>query len=62
MCVIFVIDTVNKNEFVPSIEERLRVEALITIIMNFKGDDIEGYYDMVSKIDGRGLYSYTPNS
>lgn len=43
MHVIFVTDTVNENNLVVPIEERLGVEALATVIMNFDSDSTDEY-------------------
>lgn len=49
---------VNKDELITLIEERLRVEDLAVIIMNFQSDGIEGYGKMVITLEGKGSYSY----
>lgn len=58
MYALSVIDTVEKDALVAPIEERLRFEVLTIVIMNFKGDDINGYEEMVSMLDGRGSHNF----
>lgn len=45
---VFVIDIVDDAVVAMPIEDRLRVEALITVIMNFDSDGIDEYDEMVS--------------
>lgn len=40
MLVIFVIDIFDEDDLVASIEERLIIEALVEVFVNFEGDDI----------------------
>lgn len=56
------IDTVDRDDLVALIKERLRVKALMIDIMNFKGDDIELYDEMVNIINSRGTYIYALRS
>lgn len=58
MHAISVIDIVNKDDLVAPIEVRLRVEAFTVVIMNFEGDDIGDYDEIVNTIKVRGLYTY----
>ena len=48
------------NSFEPQIEERLRVEALATVIINFGNDCIEEYDSLVTALD-RGDVRFKPN-
>lgn len=41
------------------IEEKLGVEVLTTVIMNFDSDVIEKYNEMIGALYGRGSYTYT---
>lgn len=59
MCMISIIDTVNKDSLVSPIEERLRSKALGAVIMNFDVDDINGYDKVVSALIGLGSYTCT---
>lgn len=52
------IDTVDEDALTVPIKERLEVEALGAVIMNFDNDDIKEYYEMVSALYDRGSYSY----
>ncbi|MCD9646287.1 hypothetical protein HAX54_036016, partial [Datura stramonium] len=40
----------DKRLLVP-LEERLSIETLRSILMNFDGDDVQGYTDMVNGIE-----------
>lgn len=51
-------DTIDNNALAVPIEERLRVEPLVTVIMNFDSDGIEEYDVWTSSLYGRGSYSY----
>ncbi|XP_055835124.1 uncharacterized protein LOC129903601 [Solanum dulcamara] len=42
------------------IEERFAVEPLAAVIMNFNDDDIKGYDESVSALQGVGSHSYSP--
>lgn len=42
------------------IEERLGVNALAAVIMNFQSDGIAKYDEMVHALDGRVSYRYSP--
>lgn len=61
MFVISVMDTIDEDELVVFIEERLGVEARVAVIMNFNNDGINEYDEMVNAHFGSGLYTYTPN-
>lgn len=54
MCVVSMIDKVNKYALVALIEKSLRIEALVSVIMNFEGGHIDGYDKLVSTFDSRG--------
>lgn len=58
--VIFVIDTVSEDVLVTPIEESLGAMTLAAIILNFESDDTGSYDEMVSALNGRGPYNYTP--
>lgn len=62
MHVISMIDTVDDDELVASSEERLGVEALTTIIINFKGDNIDGYVEMASILSILVCYTFAPKN
>ncbi|XP_055826378.1 uncharacterized protein LOC129894752 [Solanum dulcamara] len=42
------------------IKERLAVEPLVAIIMNFKGDNIERYDESINALQGVGSHTYDP--
>lgn len=42
------------------VEERLGVELLTTIVINFSKDDIGGYDDSVHSVQGKGPRHFTP--
>ena len=54
------IDTVDDIEVVVAIEERLGVESLAVVIMNFEDDGIADYNEMVGALAGRAAYAYAP--
>lgn len=54
MCVIFVIDIVNDDDLASPINERLGVDTLTVVIMNFKSDDNDYFDDMVSSLKSWG--------
>lgn len=54
------IDTIYEDEIVVYIEERLGVEALIAVIINFDCVVIDEYDEMVSAFIGSGSYNYVP--
>lgn len=58
------IDTINGkvDAVTVPIEERLGVEALVEVIMNFASYGIEKYDEMVGALCGRVSYSYAPNN
>lgn len=58
--VISVIDTIDEGELVLPIEERLIVEALTAVIINFNSDGINEYGEIVSSLIGRGSCTYAP--
>lgn len=43
-----------------SIKERLRVRELVPAVINFEGDDINEYDDMVSVPAILGSYTFSP--
>lgn len=60
--VVSVIDSVDEDDLIEPIEERLCVEALATVIINFYREGINDYNKMVSALIGSGSYSYTPKT
>lgn len=46
------IDKVYKKSFRVLVKKKIRVEALVMVIINFEGDE------MVSTLNGRGSYFY----
>lgn len=48
--VISMIDTIDEDALIVPIKERLGVEAVAVIIINFEGDDIDGYDEIVSAL------------
>ncbi|XP_070052838.1 uncharacterized protein [Nicotiana tomentosiformis] len=56
------IDVVDKVEdaIEMRMEEECLGEALTTILVNFDGEDIEGYMESVNALEGRGSYTYAP--
>ncbi|XP_070040972.1 uncharacterized protein [Nicotiana tomentosiformis] len=59
---IFVIDVIEVVEDAVEVnmEEECLAEALSAIVMNFDGEDIEGYVEMVNALEGMGSYIYAP--
>lgn len=47
---ILVIDMIDDNALIAPIEERFVVEALATVIMNFEGNDIDMYDEIVENL------------
>lgn len=60
MRVVFVIDNIDENALVTSIMERLFVELLVAVILNFDSNGIDEHNEMVSVLVGRGSYTYAP--
>lgn len=56
---ISVIDTINKYALVAPIKERLGVEELAAMIINFDNNGIDGFNEIVYALVGRGYYTYT---
>lgn len=54
------VDTINNDVdvVVVPIEEGLGVKAFSTIIINFDGDGIDEYDEMVTTLHGKGSYNY----
>lgn len=44
------------------IKERLGVEALTVVIMNFDSDGIEEYEEIISALHGKGYHEFSPNN
>ncbi|XP_070002834.1 uncharacterized protein [Nicotiana sylvestris] len=59
---ISVIDVVDEVEdFVElKMEEQCLGEALAAILVNFDGEDMDGYMESVNALEGLGSYTYTP--
>ncbi|XP_070034727.1 uncharacterized protein [Nicotiana tomentosiformis] len=59
---ISVIDVVDVVEDAVDVkmEEECLCEALAVILMNFDGEDIEGYVETVNALEGMGSYTYAP--
>lgn len=57
--VVSVVDTIDDKDdtVIVPIEERIGVEALATIIMNFDNDGIKEYDEMVGVIYGKDSYT-----
>lgn len=60
MDLISIIDT-KKDELLVPVEERLSVEALEVVIINFSSDGVDDYDEILRALDGRGLYIYAQN-
>nr|XP_009789420.1 PREDICTED: uncharacterized protein LOC104237048 [Nicotiana sylvestris] len=61
---ISVIDVVDEVEDVVEmkIEEQCLSEALVAILVNFDGENIEGYMESVNALEGLGSYTYAPKN
>ncbi|XP_070015446.1 uncharacterized protein [Nicotiana sylvestris] len=59
---ISVIDVVDEVEDAVKLkmEEQCLGEALAAILVNFDGEDIDGYMESVNALEGLGSYTYTP--
>lgn len=44
------------------ITEKLRIEDLVVVIMNFNSDGIDHYDEIVCSLYGNGPYSFSPNN
>lgn len=53
-----VIYTINVDSLMVPIKERLGVEALAAVIINFKDDDIDGNDEMVRTLDGFSSFAF----
>lgn len=53
-----IIDIIKKDAVSMPIEEKLGVEVLAAVIMDFDSDNTDEYAKMVSAIYGIGSYSY----
>ncbi|XP_070015537.1 uncharacterized protein [Nicotiana sylvestris] len=60
---ISVIDVVDEVEDAVEMkmEERCLGEALAAILVNFDGEDMEGYMELVNALEGLGSYTYAPS-
>lgn len=58
MCVVSVIDTLDDDSLTVPIKERFGVEALTSMIVNFDGNNINEYDEMVRGLAGMGWNSY----
>lgn len=59
---IFVVDTIDEDDLIIYIKERLGIEARTAITMNFDSNGIGKYDEMVSALVSRGSYMYAPNN
>nr|XP_016512952.1 PREDICTED: uncharacterized protein LOC107829993 [Nicotiana tabacum] len=59
---ISVIDVVNgvEDAVEMKMEEQCLGEALAAILVNFDGEDMEGYMELVNALEGLGSYTYAP--
>lgn len=51
-------ETINEDNLIAPIEERLSINALASVIRNFESDDIEGYNEIVIIIKRSGSSIY----
>ncbi|XP_075111700.1 uncharacterized protein LOC142181916 [Nicotiana tabacum] len=60
--IISVIDVIDEVEDAVEIkmEEQCLDEALAAILVNFDGEDVEGYMESVNALEGLGSYTYAP--
>lgn len=56
--VVSVIESINEVQLAFPIEEKLDVETLVEVLMNFKSDGIANYDDMVNALWAQGYYRY----
>lgn len=54
----FWIYNIDEDALVAPVRERLCVEAIGTMIMNFDNDGIDRYVEMVNELIGRCSYTY----
>lgn len=57
---ISIIDIVNEDALIVPVEERLGIEALAIVIINYVGDDIDEYDEIRSTLVGFDSYKYAP--
>nr|XP_009798768.1 PREDICTED: uncharacterized protein LOC104244944 [Nicotiana sylvestris] len=59
---ILVIDVVDEvdDAVEMKMEEQFLGEALVAILVNFDGEDMEGYMESVNALEGLGSYTYVP--
>lgn len=62
MWMISIINIINEDVLVALIEDRLGMKALVAIIMNFKGDKLDEYDDILSALTCLGSYIFAPKS
>ncbi|XP_016578898.1 uncharacterized protein LOC107876503 [Capsicum annuum] len=55
-----IIDVYYKDGQEVLIEEKFSIEPLATVLMNFKGDGIEEYEEIIYTLTGMGSYSFAP--
>ncbi|XP_055824793.1 uncharacterized protein LOC129893304 [Solanum dulcamara] len=60
MTVMSVFDVEVENVIDVPIDERLTVEPLVAVIMNFESDGIEGYNESMNALKGIGSHPYSP--
>uniref|UniRef100_M1DVV2 Integrase core domain containing protein n=1 Tax=Solanum tuberosum TaxID=4113 RepID=M1DVV2_SOLTU len=60
MNVVSAIEPFHKEEMGATIEERLAIETLAAVLMNFVGDFQTDYVETVNVLQGMGAHSYSP--
>ena len=60
MEVISVIEVVTNDDLRPPIKERIVVEILVVMLMNFDVDFLSDYVEIVNDLQGMGVHSYAP--
>ncbi|KAK4737071.1 hypothetical protein R3W88_000768 [Solanum pinnatisectum] len=60
MNVLSSIDVFKEEEMGATIEERLAVETLATVLMNFEADFRSDYAKIMNALQGIGAHSYAP--
>lgn len=60
VCVISMIEVVDEDAHEVSVNERLRVQALAAVIMNFYNEGIDEYDDIVRALIGKNANTYVP--
>ncbi|KAK4726836.1 hypothetical protein R3W88_031753 [Solanum pinnatisectum] len=60
MNVVSAIEVVADEDMMVSIEERMDVETLAVVLMNFDADFQSNYIEIVNALQGMGAHSYAP--